>query len=52
VSIIHDPAFVEQWFTSRDAEPVGDTPEQLADRIRIEIPMWAEVVRSARIPLQ
>jgi tripartite-type tricarboxylate transporter receptor subunit TctC len=52
VSVIRDPAFVEQWFTNRDAEPIGDTPGQLAQLIAKEIPMWAEVVRSANIPLQ
>lgn len=52
VGTIRDPAFVEQWFTIRDAEPVGDSPEQLAEIIRTEIPLWAEVIRSAKISLE
>ena len=52
VSIIRDPAFVEQWSTKRGAEPIGDTPEQLAEIIRTEIDMWAKVVQSAGISLE
>jgi tripartite-type tricarboxylate transporter receptor subunit TctC len=50
-AIIRDPAFTQEWFTSRGLEPVGDTPEQLAALIRSELPKWAKVIKAAGITL-
>jgi tripartite-type tricarboxylate transporter receptor subunit TctC len=51
VAIIKEPAFTQEWFTSRGLEPMGDTPEQLAALIRAELPKWARVVKTAGITL-
>ena len=32
-----------------DFEPVANTPEEFAARIKFEIPKWAKVIRDANI---
>ena len=34
------------------SEAVGSTPQQLAERIRLEIVKWGKVVRAANIPIE
>jgi tripartite-type tricarboxylate transporter receptor subunit TctC len=49
--IIHEPAFKEQWFTSRGLDAAGETPEQLSALMKTEIAKWGRVVKAANITL-
>ena len=43
---------MREQIIARGMEPVGSTPEQFADFIRIEIAKWAKVVKAINMPLQ
>jgi tripartite-type tricarboxylate transporter receptor subunit TctC len=40
---------LRQRFTSQGIEPVGSSPQQFADFMRLEMTRWAEVIKSAGI---
>jgi hypothetical protein len=42
---------LERW-PAWGYEPVGNTPEQFAEKVRIDMGMYAHVIRDAGIPLQ
>ena len=50
--ITRDPAFNQQWLAGRGLDAVGDTPEQLAELIRSEIPYWARIIKVAGVKLE
>lgn len=50
--ITREPAFNKQWLASRGLDAVGDTPEQLAELIRAELPYWAKVIKAANVKIE
>ncbi len=40
---------LRERFTAAGLEPLGGTPEAFAQRVRLELPKWREVVRTANI---
>jgi tripartite-type tricarboxylate transporter receptor subunit TctC len=50
--ITRDAAFNQQWLAGRGLDAVGDTPEQLAEIIRAELPYWARIIRLAGVKLE
>ena len=51
VQIIGRSDMKESWVT-RGYEPVASTPEEFADRIRVEIETWRKVIQAANIKVQ
>ena len=51
VAALRDPGLRER-FAAIAAEPVGNSPAQLVERIRTDGARWAEVIRSAKVPAQ
>jgi tripartite-type tricarboxylate transporter receptor subunit TctC len=43
---------IRESFAQHGAEPIGDTPEQFADRIQTEISKWAKVVKDAGVRVE
>ena len=41
---------VRQQFASFDLEPIGSSPEQMANHVNAELVKWAAVVRDAKLP--
>ena len=50
--IIREPAFNQQWLASRGLDVGGDTPDQLAELIRSELPYWAKIIKAAGVKLE
>jgi tripartite-type tricarboxylate transporter receptor subunit TctC len=48
---VREPDF-RQFLTEMQAEPVGNTPREMAEVLRQDTERWAEVIRSARITIQ
>jgi tripartite-type tricarboxylate transporter receptor subunit TctC len=51
VAVVRNPAFREQALVKRAFEPVGNTPEQMAELIRETVSVWAPIIKSANIHL-
>jgi tripartite-type tricarboxylate transporter receptor subunit TctC len=49
--VVEEPEF-RRRLTDLQAEPVGNTPEQMAEVIRQDTERWAGVIRTARISVQ
>ena len=48
VGILRSPAMLEK-FSSFGVDALPSTPEEMSERIRVEYPIWAKVIRSAGI---
>jgi len=48
---VHEPDF-ERLITEMQAEPVGNSPREMAEVIRQETERWSRVIRDARITIQ
>ena len=48
---VREPDF-QRLLTELQAEPVGNTPREMAEVLRQDTERWAEVIRSARITIQ
>ena len=48
---VHEPDF-QKLLTDMQADPVGNTPAQMADAVAQERSRWAAVIREARITVQ
>ncbi|MGE5640435.1 MAG: tripartite tricarboxylate transporter substrate-binding protein, partial [Clostridia bacterium] len=51
LAALRDPGLRER-FAAIAAEPVGNSPAQLVERIRADGARWAEVIRAAKVPVQ
>jgi tripartite-type tricarboxylate transporter receptor subunit TctC len=49
--VVEEPEF-RRRLTDLQAEPVGNTPQQMAEVIRQDTERWAGVIRTARISVQ
>ena len=50
--IIQEPGFNQQWLVSRGLDAGGESPEQLAEVIRAELPYWARIIKTAGVRLE
>jgi tripartite-type tricarboxylate transporter receptor subunit TctC len=48
---VHEPDF-QKLLTEMQADPVGNTPREMADVVRQELERWAKVIREAKITVQ
>jgi tripartite-type tricarboxylate transporter receptor subunit TctC len=48
-SALMEQSALRERFTAAGLEPLGGTPEAFAQRVRLELPKWREVVRTANI---
>ncbi len=51
IARVMEDAELRRWLVELQAEPLGSSPEQMAQTIRQETERWTQVIRSARIQI-